>query len=318
MQYRTEQGSRALAVLRLLRPEQWVKNVFVFGALIFAGKLLDPRSLAEVFKAFVAFCFLSSAGYAINDVLDAEADRQHPMKRLRPIASGALVKSQGVLVFAVCFLLGAVLSMWVNWALLALGIIFVALHLLYTYRLKRYMLVDVMCIALGFVLRAIAGGVAIKVPISPWLITCTFTLALFLGFGKRRCEVAQFGNSEQAAAHRITLSSYSLPLLDQLLSVSGGVAIVTYILYTVDPLTVEKIGARYLLLFSVPIVIYCVFRVSLLVEAGKVSGPTEAVTRDRPVILALALWAVYAGIAATWGRQIEAFLLGSGRALMER
>jgi len=300
----------------LMRPRHWVKNLFVFAALLFAGKLLDGRAWLLSTLAFAGFCLLSSAAYVINDIADAEEDCVHPGKKSRPIASGQMSKLEGALLAGVCLAWGISLCVWVNLPLLIVGLLYVALNGLYTFFCKRWILVDVMCIAFGFVLRAVAGGVAIGVPVSLWLLACTFTLCMFLGFGKRRCEAGELGENE-AAAHRATLSRYSPPLLDHLLSVSGGVAIVTYILYTLDPRTVEKLGTPYLF-FSVPLVIYCIFRVALLVESERVSGPTEAVTRDRPFIAALLVWAAYAAIVVTWGRWIQGVLHGIFGTVLER
>ena len=316
MENRQNRGGVLGMYVAALRPVHWVKNLFVFAALVFVGRLLDPGAWVLALAAFAGFCVLSSAGYIINDIADLEQDRLHPTKKLRPIASGAMGKGQGAVLAAVCLVFGIAASALVSLPLLVVALSYVLLGVAYTFWLKHHMLVDVMCIAAGFVLRAFAGGVAIGVPVSLWLLACTFTLCMFLGFGKRRCEVAQLGGNEPAAAHRATLSGYTLPLLDQLLSVSGGVAIVTYILYTVDPRTIQKLGTPYLF-FSVPLVMYCIFRFALLVEAGRVSGPAEAVTRDRPFAVALVLWAAYAGIAVTFGRAIGDFLSGAGP-LLER
>jgi len=309
-------GGVSAPFVAVLRPAHWVKNLFVFAALVFAGRLLDAQAWLAAGAAFAGFCLLSSAGYIINDIADLEQDRLHPTKRLRPIASGRIGRGRAAVIAAVCLVVGTVTCALVNAPLLVVSLSYVLFNLIYTFWLKHHMLVDVMCIAAGFVLRAFAGGVAIGVPVSLWLLACTFTLCMFLGFGKRRCEVAQLGGNRAAAAHRATLGGYTLPLLDQLLSVSGGVAIVTYILYTVDPRTIAKLETPYLF-FSAPLVIYCIFRYALLVEAGRVSGPAEAVTRDRPFVVALLLWAVYAGAVVTFGPAISNLLSGIGP-LLER
>jgi len=301
--------------VRLLRPSHWVKNLFVLAPLVFAGKLVDPSAWAKAGLAFVAFCFLSSASYAFNDIFDAEEDRLHPRKKSRPVAAGDLSPRSAWLIMVValasgCGLIGIALS-----RLLVLTVCFLALHCVYTVWLKRCILLDVMCIATGFVLRAVAGGVAIGVPVSLWLVACTFTLCLFLGFGKRRCEVACL-DANDASVHRETLSYYSVRLLDHLLSVTAGLAVVTYLLYTVQPRTIEKVGTPYLL-FSVPFVIYCVFRMTLRMEAGEVSGPTEVVTGDTPFIVCFILWAIYVGCVVTWGPQIQTFFAGLTGSVLE-
>ena len=295
-------------VVRLLRPTHWVKNLFLLAPLVFAGKVLDPSAWAAAGPAFLGFCLLSSTSYAFNDLIDAEEDRLHPRKSSRPIAAGELSPQSAGVVMAVAFVCGGVLTAWASHGLLVVAACFLALHVVYTLWLKRCILVDVMCIAIGFVLRAVAGGVAVGVPVSLWLLACTFTLCLFLGFGKRRCEVAALGQ-DGASYHRETLSYYSLRLLDHLLSVTAGLAVVTYLLYTVQPRTIEKVGTPYLL-FSVPFVIYCVFRMTLRMEAGEVSGPTEVVTRDKPFIASFVIWAIYAVCVVTWGPEIQAYVGG--------
>jgi len=295
------------SVLVLLRARQWVKNVFVFAPLVFAGRFGDPQSVMQAAGAFVGFCFLSSASYVINDIADAEEDRQHPQKKSRPIASGLVTKTQGALVAGLFLVLGAAVCVLVNVGVLVLGLSYFGVNLLYTFWLRRDMLLDVMCIAFGFLLRTVAGGVAVGVPVSLWLMACTFALCMFLGFGKRWAEVAQVEGGNREGPYRITLARYNLALLSQLLSVSAGVAIVTYILYTVDPQTVEKLGSPYLF-FSVPLVIYCIFRYVMLVEAGKASDPTETVTRDWPFIAVVFLWSVYVMIIVRWGRDMQGFL----------
>lgn len=297
------------AFIALARPREWVKNVFVFAALVFAGRTSDPVALLLTVEAFAAFCLLSSACYVINDIADAKQDRQHPTKRNRPIASGRITATQGVILALFCLGVGAAVCAAVNVSLLAVGLLYVALSLLYTCWLKRHVLIDVMCIAAGFVLRAVGGGAAIGAPVSLWLVACTFTLCMFLGFCKRRCELAELAGREPAASCRPALLRYSLPLLDRLIGVSAGVAIVTYLLYTVAPHTIEKAGTP-CLIFSVPLVIYCIFRIALLVEAGRTSGPTEVITQDKPFIFALLLWVAYVVGVVAWGRR--AALLGEG------
>ncbi|MHC5035033.1 MAG: decaprenyl-phosphate phosphoribosyltransferase [Planctomycetota bacterium] len=299
--------NRLTAFLGLLRATQWVKNVFVFAPLFFAGRILDAEAWRAAALACAGFCLLSSATYIVNDIADVEEDRAHPRKRRRPIAVGEVSPFQGMLVALACAAVGTVLCLSVSVPVTVIGLAYVCLNCVYTFWLKHHVLVDVMCIAVGFVLRALAGGLAVGVPVSLWLHACTFTLCTFLGFGKRRCEVAELGGSGLAAEHSAKFARYTLPLLDQLLSVSAGVTIVTYILYTVDSDTVARTGTPYLF-FSVPLVIYCVFRFAMLVEAGRISDPTEAITRDWPFMAALAIWAAYAGAVVMWGAEVRAYL----------
>lgn len=300
--------------MRLLRPNHWVKNLFVLAPLVFAGKLLDGAAWANAGLAFAGFCLLSSGVYAFNDVWDAEEDRAHPLKRFRPVAAGELGETSSLVAAALMLSCGCAVNVSVSFGVCVAGLLFITLHVLYTLWLKNCILVDVMCIAAGFVLRAFAGALAIGVPVSLWLLVCTFTLCMFLGFAKRRCEVAALQGD--VSDHRATLSYYTVPLLDHLLSVSAGLAVVTYLLYTVEPRTIQKVGTPYLF-FSVPFVIYCVFRVALRTEAGDVSGPTEAVTTDKPFIAGFVLWAVYVGCVVTWGPQIQEFVRGVTGGLLE-
>jgi len=299
-------GSALRDLLLAMRPQQWIKNVFVFAALAFAGRLADPRSVVLALAAFAAFCALSGAVYIINDLADAPQDRLHPVKRNRPIAAGRIGRGAAGATAAAAMAAGLALCVCVgapNLPLLAVGAAYVALHLVYTFWARGYMLVDVIAIALGFVLRAVAGGLAIDVPVSRWLLACTFALCMFLAFAKRRCEISQLGGHGNAAAHRTPLGGYSLPLLDQFLGVSAGVAIVSYLLYTMQP------GISPLLLASTPLVVYCIFRIAALVVGGA-DDPTAAMLRDPAFLLAFGSWCCYSAAVVTWDAQIQGFLLG--------
>jgi len=185
---------------------------------------------------------------------------------------------------------------------------YLILNCLYSWWLKNHVIVDVMCIAIGFVLRALAGVVAIEVPLSPWLLVCTFTLCLFVGFGKRRCELAVTNNDYQLASeNRPVLERYSLELLGHLLTVSAGLAITTFLLYTMDPQTSQKFGTNYLI-YSSPFVIYGIFRFAALIQTGKFGGPMEIFAEDRPFQASIGLWIVLVTVIVHWGPEIRAFL----------
>ena len=282
---------------KLMRPRHWVKNVFVFAALVFAGRLGEARSALAAFGAFAAFCLLSSAAYAFNDVADAAEDRRHPRKKERPVAAGRLSARAALGVSVVCFLAGEAICLLVTPALALVGAAYVALMLLYTLALKRWPVADVACIALGFVLRAVAGGVAVGVEVSNWLLACTFALCLFLGFAKRRGELAELG--EGSAAHRPALAGYSAAALDWLLAASGALAVAAFGWYTVTPATLARIGGPYLLL-SVPAAAYGIARVAVLVRRGEAGEPTDIVTGDGPFLAVLVLWCLYAASLATF------------------
>jgi 4-hydroxybenzoate polyprenyltransferase len=279
-----------LDLLSSLRPYQWTKNLIIFAALMFGERLLDLRSLAYSAAAFAIFCALSGVVYLINDVADREADRRHPVKMHRPIASGALpvpVALSAALVLAA----GALASAFLLRPLFGvLAVSYVALLALYSGPLKHIVIIDVLTIAIGFVLRAAAGAVAIDVPISHWLYVLTILLALFLALSKRRHELVLL--ADRATGHRRILEEYSPYLLDQMISVVSASTLVAYAFYTVSPETVEKFGTDRLGL-TLPFPLYGIFRYLYLVHRREGGGsPAEMLLTDRPLLLCVALWAV--------------------------
>ncbi len=284
------QRPAVLDLLSSLRPYQWSKNLIIFAALMFGGRLLDPRSLGYSSAAFAIFCALSGVVYLINDVADREADRRHPVKMHRPIASGALpvpVALSAALVLAA----GALASAFVLRPLFGvLAISYVALLALYSGPLKHIVIIDVLTIAIGFVLRAAAGAVAIDVPISHWLYVLTILLALFLALSKRRHELVLL--ADRAIGHRRILEEYSPYLLDQMISVVSASTLVAYAFYTVSPETVAKFGTDRLGL-TLPFPLYGIFRYLYLVHRRDGGGsPAEMLLTDRPLLLCVALWAL--------------------------
>lgn len=287
-----------LTYVRLLRPADWIKNSFVFAALLFGRQLHNRQAVVLSVLAFVAFCLASSAGYVLNDILDRHRDRLHPTKKDRPLASGLVsVKAAGVMAAALTALCVPVCVIWLPAAFwLTLGV-YVALTWLYSLALKHRMLLDVIVIAMLFVLRAIGGAEAIGVDVSPWLLICTFMLCLFLGFGKRRCEVAMIENTHAMRGHRPTLVRYTPDLLNHLLSTSAGVAIITFLLYTLDrswksPFEATKPN----LIYTLPLVVYGIYRYTMLIELGKGTGPTDLIVKDLPILLAVVLWVASAAV----------------------
>lgn len=281
--------------VRLLRPAQWIKNVFVFAALVFGNRIGDAHAVGLSLVAFAAFCLASSCGYAFNDILDRERDRHHPVKKNRPLASGA-VSVQAAALIAVGLAIAATgLSLRLPPAFGAILCGYVALSLTYSLLLKHRMLWDVITIAVLFVLRAVAGALAIDVRTSEWLLVCTFMLCLFLGFGKRRCEIAMLGQGD-LHDHRRTLDRYTPDLLNQLLSTSGGIAIITFLLYTMDRDPQGPFGPqRHHLMYTLPLVIYGIYRYAMLIELGKATGPTDLIIKDPPFLAAILLWVLSAG-----------------------
>jgi len=280
--------------VQLARPSEWVKNLAVFAGPAFGLRLLDTAALTQAAVAFAAFCLASSASYAVNDTLDREADARHPAKRHRPVARGA-IRPVAALVFGGLLVIAAVAlsSVLLPREATLLVVLYFVLILAYSLALKERMILDVIVIAIGFVLRASAGAAAVEVYISPWLIICTFMICMFMGFGKRRCELASFGNIEDAREHRPTLVRYTPDLLNHLISVTAGIAIVTFVLYTMDRWHPAPFPKEHLL-YTLPLVVYGVFRYAMLTESGKLHGPTDILLKDRPFLGTVVLWGLIA------------------------
>ncbi len=274
------------ATVLALRPRQWTKNVLLFPALVFSYRFEELAGWAEVLLAFAAFCFLSSAGYLVNDIRDREADRLHPTKRLRPVASGALPLSSAVLVAIVAAAIGFGLSAALGRGFLLVAILYVATTLAYSIVFKHIVILDVMFLTAGFLWRAIAGAVAIQVYISPWLLLCASFGALFLGFNKRRGEIASLG--EGAVEHRRNLAEYNPEVLRDFQSITTNGTILSYALYTVLGSPTEW------LLVTLPLVLYGVFRYTWLVDRGEGAAPDEILFRDRPILVTVILYAITA------------------------
>jgi 4-hydroxybenzoate polyprenyltransferase len=292
-----------VAAIQLLRPAQWVKNVFVLAALVFGYRRSDPQAILLSFAAFVIFCLLSGAVYAFNDLKDYREDRLHPTKSRRPVASGALSPAAAGLIAILLATLGMGASIYLQAGLALTAGCFLALNLIYTFWGKHRVLLDVILIAIGFVLRALAGAQAIHVEVSAWLVICTFTLCLFLGFGKRRCELAHDETQTKAAAHRQTLAHYTPTLLNQFIATSGGMAMITYLLYTLDPAT-----SFHSLIYTTPLVFYAIFRYAIVIEQGERTGPSDILVRDRPFLATAIAWAVLTLGLVLYGQRIERYL----------
>jgi 4-hydroxybenzoate polyprenyltransferase len=279
---------RAPAWLRALRPRQWIKNVAVFAPLVFAKAVFVPDLALRALLAFVAFCLLSSGTYLFNDWMDREEDRKHPEKKLRPIAARELRGRTVLLLIIICWVAGLDIGLQLGWRFAALGAAYLVLQIVYTVFLKHQVVLDVLAIAAGFVLRVLAGGLAIGVPVSGWLFLCALLLALFLALAKRRQELVSL--REEAPGHRAALGEYSLPLLDQMLSTVAGMCVLAYGLYTVAPETVVKVGSDGLK-WTLPFVLYGIFRYLFLVHRRHVTGSPERVLfSDVPTLVNLGLY----------------------------
>ncbi len=285
-----------MPLLTLLRPHQWIKNLFLFAAPVFGRKLADPAAMGLSVVGFVLLCLTSSLVYVINDIHDVEEDRLHPRKRHRPLASGAIGIRSAWRIGAILLVVGVGGSWLLDRGFGFVVSCYLLLQLFYTFAFKHAVILDVISIGLGFVLRAVAGAVLVHVEISPWLVLCTFTLCLFMGFSKRRCELAALNNggAGEAGRHRRTLEIYTPDLLNHMTTLTAGIAVVTFMLYAIDARTVREFGqlGSKGLLYTLPIVVYCIFRFAVLVEHGRVDGPTDVVLRDRPFQLAVGLWVV--------------------------
>jgi len=277
------------SVLVSLRPRQWVKNLFIFGGLVFGQQLFTP-ALWTALAAFVVFCALSGAIYLLNDVADRDKDRLHPDKRTRPIAAGRLPVRSAVATAVALIVAGLAAADWLSRPFALAAVAYVVLLSAYSVWLKHVVIVDVLVVALGFVLRAAAGALAIGVAISGWLLICTILLALFLALGKRRHEVLTL--EADAAGHRPILAEYSAGLLDQMIAVVTASTVTAYALYTMSPETVAKFHTP-LLPATLPFVLYGVFRYLYLLYHRQLGGnPSDIVVHDRPLLLNTLLWLV--------------------------
>jgi 4-hydroxybenzoate polyprenyltransferase len=282
--------STAALLLISLRPEQWTKNLIVFAAALFGGQLTNPAAIAAAGATFVIFCALSGAVYLFNDVADRDADRRHPLKRERPIASGALSPTVALTAGAGLGLGASAAAAAIHPWLAVIAAAYFALLLSYSFLLKHLVIIDALTIAGGFVLRAAAGGVAVGVPISHWLLVCTTLLALFLSFSKRRHELTLL--AQGATDHRPILHEYSPYLLDQMIAVVTASTLVAYALYATSPETAQKLGTTRLGL-TIPFVLYGIFRYLYLVHQKRAGGsPSALLVTDGPLLACVALWSL--------------------------
>jgi len=281
---------RVADVLQLMRWTQWSKNAVLFGALIFSKHLFHLPSLLWASLGFLVFCATASGAYVFNDLRDCERDRQHPLKRERPLPAGRISKSFALALCVVLLASGLSGAFLLGWSFGLLVLLYLLLQFAYTFVLKELVILDVMAIATGFAIRAGAGGVVIGVPVSSWLIICTFLLMLFLGFSKRRHELLVL--EEKAAHHRTSLREYSPYFLDQMISVVTASTVVAYAIYTASPEVREKLGTDKLYL-TIPFVLFGIFRYLYLVHQREEGGnPTQLLLNDRPLLADIALWVI--------------------------
>lgn len=283
-----------IEIFKSLRPQQWIKNFFIFAPLIFSQNIFNRPLLVKTIEAFAAFCLVSSAHYIFNDLRDLEEDRRHPLKSQRPLASGRLRKGTAVVALLVIGAAGLALAAAINLPFLLISAGYLVLQTAYSMWLKHVVILDVFVVATGFLIRVVAGGLAIKVQISSWLLICTILLALFLAMGKRRYELVLL--DKDAASHRPILKEYNTYLLDQMISVVTASTLLAYCLYTISAETVAKFGTRNLI-FTVPFVLYGIFRYLYLIHQKAEGGTPEAlIIHDKPLLLDIFLWIVAAAL----------------------
>lgn len=278
-----------ILLLKSMRPKQWIKNVFVWAALVFDLKLFQMEYFLPTLAAFAIFCLTSSAVYLVNDLVDIEKDRQHPVKRNRPLASGQLPRSTAIIAIVVIMALCVPASWLLGPAFAAIALGYFLLMMAYSFALKQWVIIDIMTIAAGFVLRVGAGVSVVNVErFSPWLYVCTTLLALFLGFSKRRHEISLL--AENANAHRTSLGQYNLKFLDEMISVVTASAVISYSLYT---FFAPNVPANHTMMLTIPFVLYGIFRYLYLMHVKDEGGSTEEMLlKDRPFLLDVVLFGI--------------------------
>jgi 4-hydroxybenzoate polyprenyltransferase len=276
-----------------MRPQQWTKNLVVLAALVFSQNAIHKGLLAVAAAAFLLFCVLSGSVYLINDAVDAKRDKWHPVKKHRPIAAGLLDARIAVWAAVLMSTASIAIAFRIGSGFAVASCCYLALQILYSFYLKHFVIVDVLSIAAGFVLRVVAGAAAIHVPVSHWILSCTLMLALFLGLAKRRHELKSL--KDEGKEHRKILTEYSIPLLDQMISIVASVTVVTYTLYTISPETIARFGTDRLI-YTVPFLLYGLFRYLFLIYERDMGGAPDAVLlTDKPLIAC-----IFSYLIAVW------------------
>ncbi|MDO5707976.1 MAG: decaprenyl-phosphate phosphoribosyltransferase [Andreesenia angusta] len=272
-------------IFKLLRIKQWIKNFFIFGALIFSFNFTNSEKLIDSIIAFFLFCFISSSVYILNDLVDIEKDKLHPKKRNRPLASGMIKPKTAIIIMVVLILISLIGSFAFNKSITMVLILYFINNILYSFWIKNLVILDVMSIAIGFILRVVTGGLAIDVELSPWIILCTLFISLFLGFEKRNAEKRVL--EEDSSSHRASLQNYTQDMLDQFITISSTCTLIFYALYTV---LVHEDSPFYL---TNIFVVYGLFRYKYLVSVRNEGGsPADAVLGDRSIIFTVLLWII--------------------------
>jgi len=275
-------------LFRTLRPHQWVKSAFVFVGVIFSQRRGEIDLMVRATMAAAAFAAVASATYVLNDVTDVEKDKLHPEKRRRTLAAGQVTVGSARSVGVVALVSGLALGAWVSREVLWILLLYLAINVSYTYGLRDVVILDVFVIAAGFMLRILAGTVGIGITPSDWLLQCGLMITLFLGFAKRRAELSVFSDGEEAA-HRKVLGYYTPALLDKFIGITAAGVIMTYSLYTTDADTVRAHGTRHLI-YTVPFIVYGIFRYVFLLHNGRAGDPARDLFRDKQLLAAVVGW----------------------------
>jgi len=271
------------ALLLLMRPKQWTKNLFVFGAIMFSGNFLSAKLLFSNLFVFVMFCLTSSSVYVFNDIVDADKDRKHPVKKHRPIASGKVSKVQGIVLDIILIAFVITFTSKFNIKVLILLIAYVVMNIFYSFILKNVVIIDVMIITAGFVMRLVSGGVATNVQLSPWIILCTILLSLFIALNKRKSEIISM--KENSTKTRKILEEYSVELIDKMLTIVTPSILMAYCLYTFQSIQNRS------MMFTIPFVLYGIFRYEYLMGKENIGGkPEDIFTKDVPFLINIVCW----------------------------
>jgi len=295
------------ALIRLLRPKQWIKNFFVFAPLIFSLSLFESSLELEALRAFASFCLTASAVYIINDIRDVDADRAHPEKKTRPIAAGTISTGQALIVLTVLIIMTAIIVTGMNIRFIAVLLSYLLLNVAYSFKLKEVVLLDVFIIAAGFMMRVLGGAYAIDVQVSSWIVLCTLFIALFLGFAKRRGEIV-LSDTKGAVSERKVLVAYQVGFVDQMLTIAAAGTVISYALYTVANRTLEVLGTDKMI-YTTVFVLYGMFRYLYLIHtSGATENPTNAVTADPTIVVTGILWIISCILLIYFGGSVEAMI----------
>ena len=270
--------------IKLMRPKHYIKNLFVFAALLFSGEIFNAQAIKSSILSFIAFCLICSCVYTMNDVVDVEKDKVHPKKCKRPIASGKITKNKGILFAIILAIISIILSAYVNKMLLFIIGLYLINNILYSFKLKNIVLLDAFSIAIGFVLRVWAGAISINVPVSSWIILCTLFLSLFLAFGKRQKEISLL--KDGAGSHRKILKSYDEDFLNKMLTITLTITLVCYALYTSTNVENQS------MIFTTIFVAFGALRYSYVIHTTDEGNPTDVVLSDKPILITLLLWVI--------------------------